>query len=300
MLTPSNLSSRREANFEEMSACSCVRMLTPNFPAPAMASCVLMLFSTHTSTGCSESDANEATVIPYALPSCSVVTMVTPLAKCDIASLNCASSTGMRATQFTSTAPDPSPSSRLRMTPQAVSHPPQPDVPARGAQHHARSAAVEFSFQRGVALLAEQRHRHVGLDVAAAGVRVEIDGDARGDGQRDAAAGGLQLGVAAGALGHGLLDGAAGGRGVDDAVRFVDGDGAARGVRGEVAGHAMNLDVAARRLRADVGRRVADRDVAARGRERDRGARAGDLHVAAAGTRVDHAGNAAEVEIAAR
>ncbi len=44
-------------------------------------------------SGRSDSDANDATVMPYVLPSCSVVTMVTPLAKCDIANLNCASST---------------------------------------------------------------------------------------------------------------------------------------------------------------------------------------------------------------
>src|SRR5436190_15394832 len=72
-------------------------MLTPNLPAAPIASCVLTLFSTHTSTsgGWSDSDANDATVIPYVFPSCSVVTTVTPLAKWDIASLNWASSIGI-------------------------------------------------------------------------------------------------------------------------------------------------------------------------------------------------------------
>jgi hypothetical protein len=57
----------------------------------------LTALSTQTSTsgGCSDSEANEATVIPYALPSDSVVTIVTPLAKWDIAALNSASSTAI-------------------------------------------------------------------------------------------------------------------------------------------------------------------------------------------------------------
>src|SRR6185369_3280218 len=42
-----------------------------------------------------DSEANDATVIPYGFPSLSVVTTVTPLAKCDIASLKCASSIGI-------------------------------------------------------------------------------------------------------------------------------------------------------------------------------------------------------------
>ena len=74
-------------------------MLTPNFPAAAMASCVFTLFSMQISTsgGCRESDANEATVMPNAFPSCSVVTTVTPLAKCDIANLKAASSRAIAA-----------------------------------------------------------------------------------------------------------------------------------------------------------------------------------------------------------
>ena len=50
----------------EMSACACSRMLTPNLPAAAMARATSRIFSmqTRTSGGCSESDANEATVIP--------------------------------------------------------------------------------------------------------------------------------------------------------------------------------------------------------------------------------------------
>src|SRR5207237_8921761 len=50
---------------------------------------------TKTSGGCSESEANEATVMPNGLPWCSVVTTVTPLAKWDIASLNADSSMGI-------------------------------------------------------------------------------------------------------------------------------------------------------------------------------------------------------------
>src|SRR5215208_6565569 len=69
-------------------------MLTPNFSAAASASWVRTFFSMQTSTsgGFSDSDANDATVMPYGEPSCSVVTTVTPLAKCDMASLNWASS----------------------------------------------------------------------------------------------------------------------------------------------------------------------------------------------------------------
>ena len=72
-------------------------MLTPNFRAAAMASCVFTTVSTQTRTsgGCSDREAKDATVIPYALPSCSVVTTVTPLAKCAIAALNPASSIGI-------------------------------------------------------------------------------------------------------------------------------------------------------------------------------------------------------------
>src|SRR5687768_2530833 len=50
---------------------------------------------TSTSGGCSETEANEATVNPYGVPSCSVVTTVTPLEKCDMASLKRASSIGI-------------------------------------------------------------------------------------------------------------------------------------------------------------------------------------------------------------
>ena len=65
-------------------------MLTPNFPESAIASCDFTLFSmqTRTSGGWRDSEANEATVIPYCIPACSVVTIVTPLAKWDIAALN--------------------------------------------------------------------------------------------------------------------------------------------------------------------------------------------------------------------
>src|SRR5258708_19154684 len=74
-------------------------MLTPKRPAEARASWVLRLFSTQTSTsgGWRESDANDDTVMPYGFPSCSVVTIVTPLAKCDMACLKSASVTGIRA-----------------------------------------------------------------------------------------------------------------------------------------------------------------------------------------------------------
>ena len=54
-------------------------MLTANFRAAAIASCVFTTFSTQTRTsgGCREREAKDATVIPYAFPSCSVVTTVT-------------------------------------------------------------------------------------------------------------------------------------------------------------------------------------------------------------------------------
>src|SRR5438046_10357906 len=69
-------------------------MLTPNFRAASMAWCVFTDFSMHTRTsgGCRESEANDATVIPNCIPSCSVVTTVTPLAQWDMASLNAAPS----------------------------------------------------------------------------------------------------------------------------------------------------------------------------------------------------------------
>src|SRR5205809_7113765 len=72
-------------------------MLTPNFRAASMAWCVFTDFSMHTRTsgGCRESEANDATVILNCIPSCSVVTTVTPLAKWDMASLNAASSTAI-------------------------------------------------------------------------------------------------------------------------------------------------------------------------------------------------------------
>src|ERR1700736_5946005 len=100
---PENLSSDFDANRDEMSACLLLSMLTPNFPAATMASCVFTLFSIQISTsgGRRESDANEATVMPYGRPSCSVVTTVTPLAKCDIASLNAASSMGIAGRSLT-------------------------------------------------------------------------------------------------------------------------------------------------------------------------------------------------------
>src|SRR5258708_32382336 len=74
-------------------------MLTPKRPAEVIASCVLTLFSTQTRTrgGWSDREANEATVMPKDFPSCAVVTIVTPLAKCDMASLKSASVTGMAA-----------------------------------------------------------------------------------------------------------------------------------------------------------------------------------------------------------
>src|SRR5258708_31993238 len=74
-------------------------MLTPKRPEEVIASCVLTLFSTQTRTrgGWSEREAKEATVIPKDFPSCVVVTIVTPLAKCDMASLKSASVTGMAA-----------------------------------------------------------------------------------------------------------------------------------------------------------------------------------------------------------
>src|SRR5258706_13275413 len=74
-------------------------MLTPKRPAEAMASWVLRLFSTQTSTsgGWRESEANDDTVMPYGFPSYSVVTIVTPLAKCDMACLKSASLMGMSA-----------------------------------------------------------------------------------------------------------------------------------------------------------------------------------------------------------
>src|SRR5215212_8979360 len=94
MFTPANLSSMREAKRLETSPWPASRMLTANAFAPAMASWVFTFFSMQTRTrgGWRESDAKEATVMPYIFPSCSVVTTVTPLAKCDMASLNCASS----------------------------------------------------------------------------------------------------------------------------------------------------------------------------------------------------------------
>ena len=69
-------------------------MLTPNLRARTIASWLLTDFEmqTRTSGGWSDSDANEATVRPYGFPSHSVVTTVTPVAKCDRAVLNCASS----------------------------------------------------------------------------------------------------------------------------------------------------------------------------------------------------------------
>src|SRR5229473_1257695 len=74
-------------------------MLTPKRREEVIASCVLTLFSMQTRTrgGLSDREAKEATVIPKDFPSCVVVTIVTPLAKCDMASLKSASVTGMAA-----------------------------------------------------------------------------------------------------------------------------------------------------------------------------------------------------------
>src|SRR3954451_25157181 len=106
--TPAKRSSLRDANFDEISVCVLLRMLTPNFCAAMIASCVFTECSMQTSTsgGCKESDANEATVIPKSFLSCDVVTTVTPLAKCDMASLKRASSIGianLRAAQCNAT-----------------------------------------------------------------------------------------------------------------------------------------------------------------------------------------------------
>src|SRR5690242_8264133 len=63
------------------------------------------------------------------------------------------------------------------------------DVATRRTQHELRAAAVHFSFDPRFVLAAEERHRHFGVDVAAARVRIEIDRDARRELQGNAAAG---------------------------------------------------------------------------------------------------------------
>src|SRR4051812_6912848 len=144
-----------------------------------------------------------------------------------------------------------------------------PNVPSRAAQDDAGAAAVELAVEGRLALLAEEGDGHVGLDVAAAGVRVEVDGDARRDGQGDAAAGGLELRVAARLLRQMRLDRSAGGGGVDRSARLADADRAAGGMRDQVARGALDLDVAAGGPRVQGAVGVAHGDVSARGGERD-------------------------------
>ena len=92
---PENLSSERDAKIDEMSACPAPRMLTPNSGSSDNLGFSRFLDTDEHSGGRSESDA-KATVMLYWRPSCSVVTIVR-LAKCDIASLNAASSMGIAA-----------------------------------------------------------------------------------------------------------------------------------------------------------------------------------------------------------
>src|SRR5690242_14966168 len=68
-----------------------------------------------------------------------------------------------------------------------ILEPPHVDAAARCAQHETRASGVHLSDQRILGVLADDRHRQLAVDAAAAGVRIEVEVRVRRQRDRDAA-----------------------------------------------------------------------------------------------------------------